>query len=129
MARADPSTITVDRFFSALSTCADLHPDHASNSDFDVEDAPNEGSEAAYTQIDGLPPPMPGSGGWITAENVAEFFDEEGHPRAGPGLGEGAGRVRGRGEEEVDEEAGGADGDGIERDEGESEEKKWRRTG
>ncbi|KAL8919563.1 MAG: hypothetical protein Q9172_004938 [Xanthocarpia lactea] len=132
MSRTDPNTNTVDRLFSALSACADLHPDHASNSDFDVEDAPNEGSEAAYTQIDGLPPPMPGSGGWITAENVAEFFDEEGNPRAGPGLGEGAGRVRGREEEEEEEEdgeAGGADGDGIERDEGGSEETKWRRTG
>ncbi|KAL8856842.1 MAG: hypothetical protein Q9178_006559 [Gyalolechia marmorata] len=126
MSRTDPSTNTVDMLFSALSACADLHPDHASNSDFDVEGAPNEGSEAAYTQIDGLPPPIPGSGGWITAENVAEFFDEEGNPWAGPGLGDGAGRVR---EREEEEGAGGADGDGIERDEGESEGNKWRRTG
>lgn len=36
---------------------------------------------------------MPGSGGWITAENVEQFFDEEGN-------------WRGRGE--------GVDGEGVE---------------
>ncbi len=77
----------------------------------------------------GLPPPMPGSGGWITAENVGEFFDEEGYWRGGEefsasevlglpgtGLGEGAGSVRGR-------EEGEGDGEGVE------DETKWRRTG
>lgn len=68
---------------------------------------------------------MPGSGGWITAENVGDFFDEEGNWRGGEeftanevlgvpgaGLGEGAGSVRGREE-----------GEGLE------DETKWRRTG
>lgn len=73
---------------------------------------------------------MPGSGGWITAENVGEFFDEEGNWRGGEewtgdevfgmpgggvgggegGLGEGAGSVR------------------REREEEEGDETKWRRT-
>ena len=66
----------------------------------------------------GLPPPMPGSGGWITAENVGEFFDEEGNWRGRGGLGAGAGSVRGR--EEGEEGGDGEDGDG--------EETKWRRT-
>lgn len=119
----------VETLFSALSACADLHPDHDSNSDFDLEDdAPHEDSGALYTQIDGLPPPMPGSGGWITAENVGEFFDDEGNFRPGEGLGEGAGRVRGR-EDEDDGGVEGANGDGVDEREGDSEETKWRRTG
>ncbi len=69
----------------------------------------------------GLPPPMPGSGGWITAENVGEFFDEDGNWKGSEGggeeggLGEGAGRVRERDEEEPGE--------------GDGEETKWTRTG
>ncbi len=71
---------------------------------------------------EGLPPPMPGSGGWITAENAGEFFDEEGNWRGDGGLGGGAGTVRTREED--------ADGEGVE-GEGEgdgTEETKWRRT-
>lgn len=74
---------------------------------------------------------MPGSGGWITAENVGEFFDEEGNWRgeagggqevgiSGGGLGEGAGTVRAREEDGGGEEVG-SEGDGV-------EETKWRRT-
>ncbi|KAL8796919.1 MAG: hypothetical protein Q9182_007281 [Xanthomendoza sp. 2 TL-2023] len=124
------SPTTVERLFSALSACADLHPDPTSNSDVDADEdnafASSADTEAHYTQIDGLPPPMPGSGGWITAENVGEFFDEEGSFRGGGGLGEGAGRVRGRGE---DEGRDAVDGDGVEGGDGEGEESKWRRTG
>jgi nucleotide-sensitive chloride channel 1A len=56
--------------------------------------------------LGGLPPPFPGSGGWITAENVGDFFNEDGSWR---------GRTRGReeGPEEVGEEEEGS---------------KWRRT-
>ncbi|EFX02664.1 hypothetical protein CMQ_2593 [Grosmannia clavigera kw1407] len=66
----------------------------------------NNNTEAAVTQGSDLPPPLPGSGGWITAENAHEFFDADGNwlGRDGSGpLGEGAGRVRGR--DEVDEAA------------------------
>ena len=77
-----------------------------------------------------MPPPMPGSGGWITAENVGEFFDEAGNWRgrdeegASGGLGPGAGRVRGRDEEEVEEGEGAGERDGS----GCAEETKWTRT-
>ena len=74
---------------------------------------------------------MPGSGGWITAENVGEFFDEEGNFRAGESLGEGAGRVRGREDEEDDD--GSVEGTNGHSNGGEGgpemEETKWRRTG
>ncbi|KAL8922302.1 MAG: hypothetical protein Q9208_005272 [Pyrenodesmia sp. 3 TL-2023] len=120
----------LQQLFSALSACADLHPDPASDSDIDINDdgadpnylSTDADTDAMYTQIDGLPPPMPGSGGWITAENVGEFFDEEGNFRGGGRLGEGAGSVRGR---DVDgDEDGGGNGVG-----GGEEQGKWRRTG
>lgn len=60
--------------------------------------------DGAVSTISDLPPPMPGSGGWITAENAHEFFDEEGNWRGrGGSLGDGAGRVRGRDEVEAGE--------------------------
>ena len=40
--------------------------------------APGPGSGSASTD---LPPPMPGSGGWITADNVDDFFDSQGNWR------------------------------------------------
>ena len=65
----------------------------------------------------GLPPAMPGSGGWITAENVHEYFDEDGNwiggeeeEEGGVELGEGAGTVHAREEEGV--EAVNGDGEG-----------------
>ncbi|KAL9019641.1 MAG: hypothetical protein Q9185_003106 [Variospora sp. 1 TL-2023] len=119
----------ISQLFSALSACADLHPDPTSTSDIDVDDthdpdylSHDADTDALYTQIDGLPPPMPGSGGWITAENVGDFFDEEGNFRGGgAGLGDGAGSVRVRNEVED------VDVNGV-RDGGEDE-TKWRRTG
>ena len=99
----------------------------------------------------GLPPPMPGSGGWITAENVdveamiapeAEWRGDVNHQHhddvagsagGGEGLGAGAGTVRPRVDEGVD---GSGDGDadakegvdGEEADGAGGEETKWRRT-
>lgn len=77
-----------------------------------------------------MPPPVPGSGGWITADNMNEYFDEDGNWIGGgegeegqPGeeLGPGAGTIRGRdeidGDGNEDDEVGGIDGD----------ETKWRR--
>jgi nucleotide-sensitive chloride channel 1A len=56
----------------------------------------------------GLPPPFPGSGGWITAENVGDYFDADGNWIGGEDeqepLGEGAGRARGRDEVEAEDE-------------------------
>jgi nucleotide-sensitive chloride channel 1A len=65
---------------------------------------------------------MPGSGGWITAENMADYFDEDGNWRGGEEgeedqLGPGAGTVRSREEDpKMDEEN--EDGDNT----------KWQRT-
>lgn len=147
------------RMYAALSACANLHPDPMSGSEVDGEDDEEEdgrgggGGQRPAIMFEGgqdisgvyplssggegggsgLPPPMPGSGGWITAENVGEFFDEEGNWRGdggvgrevdagggGGGLGEGAGTVRMR-EEDVDGEDADGEGEGT-------EETKWRRT-
>lgn len=97
--------------FDALSACANLHPDPISpSSSTEVSDVPVVDSALQ----DGLPPPMPGSGGWITAENMSQFFDEEGNWQ-GDGLGPGSGMIRER--EEMPDV-----------DEGDGEETKWRRT-
>ena len=131
------SSGSVQQLFEAVSNCSNLHPDPILE-DEDMEDVDGgnrivfEGN-VGYEGISGLPgvqqgasdgglpPPFPGSGGWITAENVSEYFDEEGNWIGdGNGLGEGAGRVRTR--DEV--EANGVNGD----DEHESDESKRPRT-
>ncbi|KAJ5050774.1 uncharacterized protein L3040_002645 [Drepanopeziza brunnea f. sp. 'multigermtubi'] len=108
----------IKKLFSAISNCSNLHPDPAFGDGDDGEGEDDriifEGS-VGYEGISGLPgvqqgvsdgglpPPFPGSGGWITAENVGNYFDEEGNwIRDGeePSLGEGAGRIRTR--EEMD---------------------------
>ncbi|KAI0835289.1 regulator of volume decrease after cellular swelling-domain-containing protein [Hypoxylon sp. FL0890] len=106
--------------FNQISACSNLHPDPQDEQDeedeaddFDrivfegsVEGEAIDGLPGAFRgDINGgLPPPMPGSSGWITAENVNQYFDEDGNWIGGDGvsgeLGDGAGRVRGR--EEVD---------------------------
>jgi nucleotide-sensitive chloride channel 1A len=116
---------SIKELFEAVSNCSNLHPDPIFE-DEEMEDGDGdtrivfEGS-VGYEGISGLPgvqrgaadgglpPPFPGSGGWITAENVSEYFDAEGNWIAdeaenGQNLGEGAGRVRTR--EELD-------GDGL----------------
>ncbi|KAF7526501.1 hypothetical protein G7054_g10773 [Neopestalotiopsis clavispora] len=145
-ATAEESPATIDplnaqrasALFNQISACQNLHPDPADeDEDDDGEDYTDrivfegealEGLPGAF-QGDangGLPPPMPGSSGWITAENVGDYFDDEGNWIGGGGaagdegeggedepavisgeLGEGAGRVRGR--DEVD----GGDADGV----------------
>ena len=139
------------QLYTALSACANLHPDPVSGSEGDADEAAEGGGQRPAIMFEGdrdvggifplsngeggasgLPPPLPGSGGWITAENVGEFFDEEGNWRGdgglglvggggvGGGLGEGAGTVRNRGEDVNGEDAEG-EGGGM-------EETKWRRT-
>ncbi|KKA28444.1 hypothetical protein TD95_002593 [Thielaviopsis punctulata] len=117
------------RLYAAISVCSDLHPDPAAEGDDDddaaypeiiVEGSTEHQALDGFTGIlkgaanGGLPPPMPGSSGWITAENVHEFFDEDGNWIGGGDqvegdeggedvsgvLGEGAGRVRQRDEAE-----------------------------
>ncbi|KIX94145.1 uncharacterized protein Z520_10171 [Fonsecaea multimorphosa CBS 102226] len=141
-----PEQTPVVAMFNALSACSNLHPDP-------VED--EEGEDAGGSRLfraglafpgstdGGLPPAMPGSGGWITAENMDEFFDAEGNwigddeqedqeeesgdePGAAasgePPLGPGAGTVRPR--QDTEEQGNGDGADGA----GEAEETKWRRT-
>ena len=121
-----PDLSPTQALFDAVSACANLHPDPTSDSDGD-QDNPTimfEGDDETIPGVQslaggtGLPPPMPGSGGWITADNVNDYFDEAGNPRRDiTGLGAGAGNVRLREEDEVN-------GDEI----AEEEDTKWRRT-
>jgi len=77
-----PEQTPVMAMFTALSNCSNLHPDPVDPGDEDNE----EGSRLFQAGLalpgvtdGGLPPAMPGSGGWITAENMHEFVDEEGN--------------------------------------------------
>lgn len=133
--------------FNALSTCSNLHPDPVNPDDDDDEGQSGGGSRLFRSGLafpgasdGGLPPAMPGSGGWITAENMHEFFDaegnwigggdeeegdedmedEEGEGESAP-LGPGAGTVRQRDDEAV----GVGNGDAAAAE----DETKWRRTG
>lgn len=113
----EPEETPTQMLYNAVSACSNLHPDPVQPGDEDDQD--EEGKfmfSEAYGTVLGeaggeMPPAMPGSSGWITVENMHEFFDEEGNP-----LGPGAGTVRARDEENGDE----ADG--------EADETKWRRT-
>ncbi|KIW79736.1 hypothetical protein Z517_06350 [Fonsecaea pedrosoi CBS 271.37] len=137
-----PEQTPVVAMFNALSTCSNLHPDPVE----DEEEGDEGGSRLFRAGLafpgstdGGLPPAMPGSGGWITAENMHEYFDEEGNwiggddqeeadeergDQDGPGadepLGPGAGTVRPR----QDTEQGNGDASGAK----DAEETKWRRT-
>ncbi|TLS29483.1 hypothetical protein PpBr36_01971 [Pyricularia pennisetigena] len=114
-----PTTESTPALFAAISACAELHPDPADADDDDDDNDDRIVFESAAgfepgsgifrgASDGGLPPAMPGSSGWITADNVNEFFDEDGNwigaeeYDADEGisgeLGEGAGRVRGRDE-------------------------------
>ncbi|KAF2971882.1 hypothetical protein GQX73_g1703 [Xylaria multiplex] len=125
----DPlNTERTNALFNQISACSNLNPDPRNEEEDDDEDEFNadhiifEGNVDEGVAIEGLPgvlrgndsgglpPPMPGSSGWITADNVNEYFDEQGNWIGGDGvsgeLGDGAGRVRGRDEVEQDGENG-----------------------
>jgi nucleotide-sensitive chloride channel 1A len=70
----------VTAIFKAISACSDLHPD---------PDMSDDGGE-----------PELGTGGWITAENMNDFIDEDGNFIGGHAMGPGAGTVRTREERE-----------------------------
>lgn len=114
----------IKALFAAVSACSNLHPD-AVDSDEEMGDTDRivfEGS-VGYEGISGLPgvvslpgnegipPPFPGSGGWITAENVGDFFTPEGewigcegNKEEGEENGDGK-RENGRSEEDNDQGA------------------------
>lgn len=122
--------------FTALSNCSNLHPDPVDNEDDDDDDERqgrhsrliHAGLAIPGTSDGSMPPPMPGSGGWITAENMHEFIDKDGNwierdedmeeelssGEQDTALGPGAGTVRSRPDD--------TNGDDID------EETKWRRT-
>lgn len=118
--------------YDAVSACANLHPDPVEEEDED-SGAFASGLVFPGAAEGGLPPPVDGSSGWITADNMHEFFDEEGNwigegdapglPGLGEGLGPGAGTVRERDEE--GDEPGGTEGEDAGAD---GDETKWRRT-
>ena len=112
----------IAELFAALSACANLHSSPASSAIGDGDAGENSMESFRDCEaVDGLPPPMPGSGGWITAENMGQFFDEEGNWR-GQGLGPGGGVVR----EWLDE---GVYANGLGTDVMVDDDIKWRRTG
>ncbi|RMZ68154.1 FPD1 benzoylformate decarboxylase [Pyrenophora seminiperda CCB06] len=92
-----PTDTCIAEFFNALNTCADAYPDDVYGSDDDGEDV--------------LDDTAPGASGWITAENMDEFMNENGNFSGmviGDELGPGAGTVRAR--EDGDESVSGANG-------------------
>ncbi|KAE8352774.1 regulator of volume decrease after cellular swelling-domain-containing protein [Aspergillus coremiiformis] len=118
-----PDETPTQALYNAVSACSNLHPDPVSD---DEEGGGSSlfqsGLVEAGSGDGGLPPAVDGSSGWITADNMHEFFDEKGNWIGGgeePSLplGPGAGSVRTR-----DGENGDGDGDAME------EETKWRRT-
>jgi chloride channel, nucleotide-sensitive, 1A len=127
-----PEQTPVQALFNALSDCANLHPDPLQEDEDGDQGSRLIRSGLAIPGDDtgGLPPPMPGSGGWITAENMHEFIDENGNWIEGDNesgnegddgqsdepLGPGAGNVRARDDR-------GADGN-----ENSGDETKWQRT-
>ncbi|KAI9830348.1 MAG: hypothetical protein M1819_005729 [Sarea resinae] len=153
---ADPAAPPTEALFAALSACANLHPDPPSQPSsrgsprLDTADLSIPGSSSVLgSGISGL------GGGWITSENMHEYFDADGNPRVGGGggaLGPGAGSVRARAEDADEDEVGEAEvlglgerdgardvlvhgdgngdgnGDGDADGEGEGG-NKWRRTG
>ncbi|RAL12742.1 Voldacs domain-containing protein [Aspergillus homomorphus CBS 101889] len=124
--------------YAAVSACSNLHPDPVEPGEEgeDDDDEMGDGGDSALLQSGliamgngegGLPPPVDGSSGWITAENMHEFFDEDGNWIGGGqeptlSLGPGAGTVRQREDGEDGQEDENVDGGD------ESEETKWRRT-
>lgn len=102
---ADGCPSEAQNMYTALSACADLHPDPqdqesgGEGADIDIDDdAVAPYSVLGDTVQSALPPPMPGSGGWITAENVDQYFGEDGSFREDQvaALGAGAGTTRTR---------------------------------
>ncbi|KAH6638942.1 regulator of volume decrease after cellular swelling-domain-containing protein [Boeremia exigua] len=99
-----PDGACIKDIFSAMNTCADLHPD------------PNDDDEGDNIEDDLS---APGASGWITAENMDQYVDEDGNFNGmvlGEELGPGAGTVRQRDDTEA---PNGVNGDEV----------KWSRTG
>ncbi|KAL6706309.1 hypothetical protein ACN47E_005599 [Coniothyrium glycines] len=97
---SSPETACIKDIFNAMNTCADLHPDPNASDDEDADDILDETA--------------PGASGWITAENMDEYMDENGNFRGtvlgGEELGPGAGTVRQRDGDDGVDDTNGVDG-------------------
>jgi nucleotide-sensitive chloride channel 1A len=95
-----PENTCITDIYTAMTTCADFHPDPDASDDEDGDDILDDSA--------------PGASGWITADNMDEYMDEEGNFRGmviGEELGPGAGTVRTRGHgDEGSNGVNGADG-------------------
>lgn len=122
-------TSETQKLFEAISECSNLNPDPVDSDDENADNAERIIFEGDYQPVEGLnnvyvgdsngglPPPMPGSGGWITAENMHEHFDADGNWIGGGQLiedeeeeegvsgelGHGAGAVHNRDEDDAGE--------------------------
>lgn len=131
-----PEETATQALYAAVSACSNLHPDPVAPGEEDDDDEEYDGSEQpgvggllqaglimSGAPDGGLPPPVDGSSGWITADNMHEYFDEEGNwigegePPSLSGLGPGAGSIHGR------DDGSAQNGEGNDEDE-----TKWRRT-
>ncbi|KAH8588820.1 regulator of volume decrease after cellular swelling-domain-containing protein [Bisporella sp. PMI_857] len=83
-----PPSSNIQDLYAAVTACSNLNPDPSNSNDPDVimdEEGNEEGWSTELPGViqgnttGGLPPPFPGSGGWITAENVGEYFDADGN--------------------------------------------------
>jgi nucleotide-sensitive chloride channel 1A len=94
-----PEDTCITDIFNAMNTCADLHPDPDASGDEDGEDILDDSA--------------PGASGWITAENMDEYMDENGNFAGmviGDELGPGAGTVRTRDDTDGANGTNGVDG-------------------
>lgn len=106
---AEAQSEAVKALYKAVSACSDLHPDELQSgdeSDDGMDDRIVFEGNVGYEGLSGLPgalqgsadgglpPPFPGSGGWITADNVDQFFDKDGN------------YLKGKDEEEAKEDSG-----------------------
>lgn len=75
-----PASDEIETLYSAVTACSNLHPDPVLDQ-YGQEMIMDEETYAIQQGASdgGLPPPFPGSGGWITAENVDQFFDADGN--------------------------------------------------
>jgi nucleotide-sensitive chloride channel 1A len=86
---SNPETACIKQIFDAMNTCADLHPDADASDDEDGDGLLDDSA--------------PGASGWITAENMDEYMDENGNFAGmviGDDLGPGAGTIRARADED-----------------------------
>jgi len=72
----DTTSDPVMAIFQAISACSDLHPD------------PNMSDDGEEPEL--------GTSGWITADNMSDFIDEDGNFIGGHAMGPGAGTVHPR---------------------------------